>query len=81
MKITVYKPLDEECHQMEEFVVDTQTGENKFTGRRFRKAGDFTPTSPDTYRTFMIEVRSTGRFVIYSPKDQKPYAYELMTGF
>lgn len=80
MKITVYTPLDEECHQMEEYIIDSQTGERKFTGKRYRKVGNYIPRDTDAFNAFVQELRANGRVILYSPKDLKPYPYELILG-
>jgi hypothetical protein len=80
MKIKIYKPLDEECHQMEEYQVDTNTGERKFTGKRFRKVGNYIPIGTDEFNAFVQEMRAKGQVILYSPADLKPYPYELILG-
>lgn len=80
MKIKSYKPLDEECHQMEEYIYDTTTGEKKFTGNRYRKVANYIPANPDDYKAFVQDLKAKGRVVLYNPKDFTPYPYELVMG-
>ena len=78
MYIKTYKPLDEDCHQVEEYVMNTSTGEMKFTGRRYRKITNIIPTNVDAYNAFMLENRIKGRVMIFSPADSKSCPYELI---
>lgn len=80
MKVKSYKPLDEECYQMEEYEYDTSTGEKKFTGKRYRRVGNYIPKGGDAYKAFVQELKANGRVILYNPKDFTPYAYELVIG-
>ncbi len=78
MKIKSYKPLDEDCYQMEEYIFDTTTGKKEFTGKRYRKVGNYIPQGSDDYKAFVQELIAKGRVVLYNPKNFTPYAYELI---
>lgn len=80
MRMKSYKPLDEECYQMEEYEYNTSTGEKTFTGKRYRKVGNQIPREDDAYRAFVQDLKTNGRVILYNPKDLVPCAYELVMG-
>ena len=78
MRFTKYKPLDEDCYEMEEYTVDTGTGKSEYTGRKYRKVGDYVPNDSNGLQVFAMQMKANKWIILHDPKTLKPYPYELL---
>lgn len=78
MSKAIYKPVDSEYYQLDEYLFDIRTGNTKPTGRRFRFVDSHNPNDVEQYTIFLEKARRKGWLIINNPNTAIPGAYELI---